>query len=96
MQAPEKRIFSREEFKLLREARSLIKDEFSENISLSAEDAVDRIYEYALESENEMLYDIFMQLNPSIDPDRPKATNTAAEASRQKKRMYRGAEVAVS
>ena len=43
-----------------------------------------------------MLYDIFMQLNPSIDPDRPKATNTAAEASRQKKRMYRGAEVAVS
>ena len=96
MQAPQKRIFSREEFKLLREARSIIKEEFSENISLSAEDVLDRIYEYALESENEMLYEVFMQLNPNIDPDKPELIKESAEVPEQKKRMYRGAEVAAS
>lgn len=49
----------REQFIQLREARKLIKEEFSETISLTDDGVLDEIYKYALESENEALFDIF-------------------------------------
>lgn len=53
---------NRTQFKLLREAKALIKNEFSEELSLQAETVLDKIYEYALQSNGEELYEIFTEL----------------------------------
>lgn len=59
----QKKVLTREQFIQLREARKLIKEEFAECISLSEEDILDTIYEYALRSEGEALFDLFNLIN---------------------------------
>ena len=59
----QKKVLTREQFIQLREARKLIKEEFSECISLSDDDILDTIYEYALKSEGEVLFDLFILIN---------------------------------
>ena len=59
----QKKVLTREQFIQLREARRLIKAEFSECIQLSDDDILDTIYEYALKSEGEELFDLFNLIN---------------------------------
>lgn len=56
---------SREQFLQLREAKRLIKEEFSISIALTDEKVLDQIYSYALESENEKLFDVFESITGS-------------------------------
>jgi len=53
---------SREQFKLLREAKQLVKQEFSEDLALQDDAVLDKIYEYALRSDGEGLFELFSEL----------------------------------
>ena len=50
------------QFQLLREAKQHIKKEFDADLQLQDPSVLDKIYEYALDSQNETLFDIFSAL----------------------------------
>ncbi len=54
---------SKEEFVSLRQARQLIRAEFSEHLALEDAEVLDRLYEFALQSEGETLFDLHAELN---------------------------------
>ena len=53
---------SREQFVLLRQAREVIKKEFSTVIRLSENNILEKIYKYSLDSEGEELFNIYNSL----------------------------------
>ncbi|MCY4045534.1 MAG: hypothetical protein OXE99_10685 [Cellvibrionales bacterium] len=82
------KVFSREEFRLVREARQLIKEEFDEVISLTSHNLRQEIYHFALESEHEHIFAIFEKVYQS-DGQAPARGGSGIQA----KRYYRGAVV---
>ena len=52
----------REQFAMLREAKRLVAKEFSIELSLQDKNVLQRLYGFALESENERLFEIFNEL----------------------------------
>lgn len=58
---------SREQFRLLREAKSLIKEEFNEVVNLQDESILVMIYNFALESKDEKLFSIHEQLQIEVN-----------------------------
>ena len=52
----------REQFSMLREAKRLVTKEFSIELSLQDKNVLQRLYGFALESENERLFEIFNEL----------------------------------
>jgi|GEM_PF-3574627 len=76
---------SREQFSKLREARVLIKEEFSTTISLGSDDVFDEIYKYALESETEDLFHLHETLL-GIDPSQPDTQPASAKVEPPKSR----------
>ena len=88
-------MLSREEFVALREARHLIQEEFGETLALEQNDVLDRLYVFALESEDEALFDLHAELNtravepaaptsptPKTAPTRPAAPAPKAESQK--------------
>lgn len=69
---------SREQFKQLRRAKKLVKDEFQADLKLQDPKVMDKLYEYALESEGEELFEIFSVLNSEkVKPEQPLAAKAA-------------------
>ncbi len=68
---------TREQFSLLRQAKKLIKDEFDEELMLQDAKVLDSIYEYALRSEKEQLFDIFSSLTNGEEPTAVVSTHEA-------------------
>jgi hypothetical protein len=58
---------SREEFALLRVARRLVQQEFDQHLALETADVLDRLYGYALDSEEEALFDLHAELNADAE-----------------------------
>ncbi len=54
---------SKDEFVSLRQARQLIRAEFGEHLALEDAEVLDRLYEFALQSEGETLFDLHAELN---------------------------------
>jgi len=80
--------FNREQFRLLREAKRLVLKEFDQQLSLQDSDVVENIYKYALESDDEALFDIFEQLKgPAQSPDsKSSSVDTINAASKDSKK----------
>lgn len=53
----------REQFKQLRLAKKMVKDEFGEELVLHDERVLEKLYKYALNSENEELFNLFKELH---------------------------------
>ena len=54
---------NKDEFVALRQARQIIREEFGEHLALEDTEILDRLYEYALQSEGETLFDLHAELN---------------------------------
>ena len=78
----------RAQFKLLREAKLIIKQEFDFNLKLQEADVLDKLYEYAMESSGEELYEIFNEITRSMEP-----TSPAPVAQRSTKTSTKNAKV---
>ena len=63
MQSPT--IPNRIQLQLLREARAIVKQEFGESLSLASYDVFDKLYTYAIRSEDEDLFKLFCQIRES-------------------------------
>ena len=59
----------REQFKLLRKAKKMVKEEFSEDLVLHDKNVLENLYRYALSSEDDQLFDLFNQLHNDADLD---------------------------
>jgi len=70
---------NRDQFRLLREAKSLIKQEFNEVVNLQDEAILVKIYNYALDSENEELFSVYEQLNSVENNATPPSANKQAK-----------------
>lgn len=81
------KVFSREEFRLLREAKRLIKDEFGEVISLTSHNLKQEMYHFAKKSGHESILKILEQVYQA----ETQSDNTKPESGIQAKRYYRGA-----
>jgi hypothetical protein len=57
----------REEFVLLRVARRLVQQEFDQHLALENADVLDRLYVYALDSDEEALFDLHAELNADAE-----------------------------
>jgi hypothetical protein len=72
---------TREQFKQLRRAKKLVKDEFQADLKLQDPKVMDKLYEYALESEGEELFEIFTALNgETAKPEQPAPAKAAPPA----------------
>ena len=71
---------SRDEFMQLREARRLVKQEFGADLELHAEDVLDKLFGFALESKSDALFDLFSALKGVPDGPAPERTATSSEA----------------
>ncbi len=80
------KVFSREEFRLLREAKRLIKDEFGEVISLTSHNLKQEICDFAKKSGHGAILNIFEK----VYQDHPEANSTNPESGIHAKRYYRG------
>ena len=69
------------QFQLLREAKQLVKQEFGADLQLQDPSVLDRIYEYALDSEEETLFDIFSALK-NHEAEQPSPAKNSAKAGR--------------
>jgi len=63
MQSPT--IPNRIQLQLLREARAIVKHEFGEILSLASYDVFDKLYAFAIRSEDEDLFKLFCQIRES-------------------------------
>ena len=72
---------SRDQFAQLRQAKKLVKDEFQADLSLQDQDVLDRLYEFALESESEALFNIFSELNGAQSQESANDSKPALTAS---------------
>ena len=66
-------VLDRAQFQLLRKAKQIVKKEFDRDLLLQKDDVLDRLYEYAIESKEEALFNIlydFKQLGeePLVAP----------------------------
>lgn len=71
----------RKQFSLLREAKRLVATEFGKELSLQDKDILDQIYGFALESEEDRLYEIFNEMHSSLDDEQKidKSQNTVVQ-----------------
>ncbi len=67
----------REQFAMLREAKRLVTKEFSIELSLQDKNVLQRLYGFALESENERLFEIFNELHSAQKPEKVEAHKNA-------------------
>ncbi len=61
---------TREQFAMLRDAKKLVKDEFGEELMLQHANVMDLLYQFALRSRNEKLFELFTTLNGGKMPGR--------------------------
>jgi hypothetical protein len=61
---------TREQFGMLRDAKKLVKDEFGEELMLQQANVMDLLYQFALRSRNERLFELFSTLNGGKMPGR--------------------------
>ena len=62
-------LLSKEELAMLRGVRTLVREEFGDELMLDAEDVLDRVYGYALRSTGEELFDLHARLNADAQRD---------------------------
>ena len=71
---------TKKEFSVLRIARGLVKEEFEVELALESADVLDRLYEFALQSDGERLFDLHAQLNEQAAAAKPPQVQAAAPA----------------
>lgn len=74
-------VLDRAQFQLLREAKVMIKKEFDRDLVLQNDDVLDKLYEYAMESREEALFNIlyeFKQLSANSRADSQPQVKVAA------------------
>lgn len=79
-------------FKLLREAKQIIKDEFAQDLSLKDDSVLDALYEFAMESQGERLFEIFSELSKEASEPEPVAEAAPVAVNRKAKNNKNSAE----
>jgi hypothetical protein len=77
---------SRDQFLQLREARRLVKQEFGEQLVLNADDVLDHLFEFALESKSDKLFDVFAALKGPANAEGGMSSNSPSQSSQSESR----------